>query len=358
MLYFQHSTNQPPREHVRNRNIRLLATNNPNVSQDGLEAVEARLTDQILRAMSQEHLEISIPAHIRDPQGLQDEVRRRVEEKRLTQAKLRPLLGSLVGGPFSLLRRIVAPDLAQPTNLETKLIAGGVPKVIIDQAKSIRANAAIRENEIAASQLFDIQDRLDDVHQRIEILASAVAARFDERSNPARHIWGELQKLLQEQAKEVDPNMVYKRDPFLLLGAACGLSDECRIEWGCQLHKELFQPTLEGEARLLLLINAFTSNTKSLEGRTKLAKLDFLLRYPHFLVRALSIRRPNLTAEIAPQEQMNIENRMIRYCYGPWDPAYYAILGRLIGRGLVQTVPTTNGIGYRTTQTGRSVAES
>jgi hypothetical protein len=30
----------------------------------------------------------------------------------------------------------------------------------------------------------------------------------------------------------VDPNMMYKRDPFLLLGAACGLSDACRIEWG------------------------------------------------------------------------------------------------------------------------------
>jgi hypothetical protein len=124
------------------------------------------------------------------------------------------------------------------------------------------------------------------------------------------------------------------------------------------LHKELFQPTLEGEARLLLLIDAFTSNTKSLEGRTKLAKLDFLLRYPHFLARALSIRRPNLALEVDPQEQMNIESRMIRYRYGPWDPAYYAILGRLTGRGLVQPVPTTNGIGYRTTQEGRSGAES
>lgn len=124
------------------------------------------------------------------------------------------------------------------------------------------------------------------------------------------------------------------------------------------MHRELFQPTLEGEARLLLLIDAFTSNTRGLEGRIKLAKLDFLLRYPHFFARALSIRRPNLTGDIVPQEPMNIESRMIRYRYGPWDPAYYAILGRLIGRGLVQPIPTPNGIGYRTTQTGHSVAQS
>jgi len=124
------------------------------------------------------------------------------------------------------------------------------------------------------------------------------------------------------------------------------------------LHKELFQPTLEGEARLLLLINAFSSETKSLDGRTKLAKLDFLLRYPNFLARALSIRRPNLSINVPVQEQINIESRMIRYRYGPWDPAYYAILGRLIGRGLIKPIPTTNGIGYRTTPNGRSVAEA
>lgn len=122
------------------------------------------------------------------------------------------------------------------------------------------------------------------------------------------------------------------------------------------MHKELFQPTLEGEARLLLLIHAFSSGEKSLEGRTKLAKLDFLLRYPNFLARALSIRKPSLKVKVPLQEQPNIENKMIRYRYGPWDPAYYAILGRLIGRGLVKSVPTATGIGYKTTEAGNSVA--
>jgi Cap4 dsDNA endonuclease len=158
--------NQPPREHIRNHNIRLLAATNSNVSQDELEAVEAKLTDEILRAMSQERLEIIIPAYIKDPNGFQEEQRIRVEEKRMTQTRLRSLLGSLVGGPFPLLQRIVDPNLAQATNLEKKLIAGGATKPIINQAKNLRANATIRETELAASELYNMQDRLDDVQCR------------------------------------------------------------------------------------------------------------------------------------------------------------------------------------------------
>jgi len=50
---------------------------------------------------------------------------------------------------------------------------------------------------------------------------------------------------------------------------------------------------------------------------------------------------------------------MMRYRYGPWDPAYYAILGSLIGRGLIQTLPlpTGKGVGFRTTDVGSALAE-
>lgn len=124
------------------------------------------------------------------------------------------------------------------------------------------------------------------------------------------------------------------------------------------MRKELFHPSIESEARILLLINAFTTPTKSLEGRTKLAKLDFLLRYPGFMQRALAIRAPNQVMEVASEEQHNIEGRMIRYQYGLWDPSYYAILGRLIGKGLVETVPNQRGLSYRTTEQGKQIAKA
>lgn len=123
------------------------------------------------------------------------------------------------------------------------------------------------------------------------------------------------------------------------------------------MRRELFQPSVEGEARLLLLIDAFSSSSTGLEGRTKLAKLDFFLRYPHFLKRALRIREPTIEIEILAAEGDNIENRMVRYRYGPWDPAYFALLGRLIGKQLIQVVPTPKGLSYKTTGMGRLVAQ-
>ncbi len=123
------------------------------------------------------------------------------------------------------------------------------------------------------------------------------------------------------------------------------------------MHKDLFQPTVEGEARLLLLISAFSSGNGGLEGRTKLAKLDFFLRYPPFLERALRIREPDIKIDISVVENDNIENRMVRYRYGPWDPAYFALLGRLIGKNFIQLIPTSKGFSYKTTDLGYRVAQ-
>ncbi len=119
---------------------------------------------------------------------------------------------------------------------------------------------------------------------------------------------------------------------------------------------DLFQPTDEGEARILLLIEAFSRGVHRLEGRTKLAKLDFFLRYPTYFRRALHIRGAIPEQEQKIKTPENIEDRMVRYRYGPWDPAYYAILGRLIGKRLAQTVPISKGIGYKATDQGRTIA--
>lgn len=116
-----------------------------------------------------------------------------------------------------------------------------------------------------------------------------------------------------------------------------------------------FQPSLEGEARLLLLIEAFSGGSHVLEGRTKLAKLDFLLRYPSYYTRAIRIRRPELE-EATDGPEPDLETRMVRYRFGPWDPAYYALLGCLIGKGLVTPAPFNRGIGYRVTDEGRALA--
>jgi hypothetical protein len=116
----------------------------------------------------------------------------------------------------------------------------------------------------------------------------------------------------------------------------------------------------EAEGRVLLLINAFSGSEvrpRALEGRVKLAKLDFLVRYPKYLARVLAAR--NVPAERLAElrtDESPLEDRMLRFRYGPWDPSYYAVLGSLIGRGLVAATPVPRGIGYRTTDRGRALA--
>ena len=122
------------------------------------------------------------------------------------------------------------------------------------------------------------------------------------------------------------------------------------------MRNNLFAPSVEGEARLLLLIDVFTGPTSNLEGRTKLAKLDFLLRYPGFLRRAIAIRAPDAELPAADPSTDNIEQRMVRYRYGPWDPAYYALLGSLIGRRLIVPVSHRSGVAYRSTEEGHALA--
>ena len=55
-------------------------------------------------------------------------------------------------------------------------------------------------------------------------------------------------------------------------------------------------------------------------------------------------------------EPPTIEHRMIRYRYGPWDPSHFAILGSLVGRGLVEVVHMPRYVGFRTTDLGKQVA--
>ncbi|MFH8452494.1 hypothetical protein ACH4CD_25030, partial [Streptomyces fungicidicus] len=126
-------------------------------------------------------------------------------------------------------------------------------------------------------------------------------------------------------------------------------------------HK--FRSSPEAETRLLLLIDGFSrkrgGEVRSLEGRVKLAKLDFLLRYPKHLVRVLeSIGVGIPDSDLLNLQEAPLDSRMMRYRYGPWDPSYYAVLGSLIGRGLVKVepLPRTSGLGYSTTSIGASLA--
>ena len=116
-------------------------------------------------------------------------------------------------------------------------------------------------------------------------------------------------------------------------------------------------------ARLLLLISYCGKPRKTqpaIEGRTLLAKLDFFLRYPVYLMKAAEI----LHKQLAPldfgldgmESSMSVESRMVRFLYGPWDHIYYPALAYLIGKQLI-TIETKRGADvFRITPLGQEIA--
>jgi len=90
-------------------------------------------------------------------------------------------------------------------------------------------------------------------------------------------------------------------------------------------------------ARLLILLHAFAGphGQGSIDGLTKLAKLDFLLRYPVMLERALKARsRSTREVRLETHERQSVESQMVRYRFGPWDHRYRMFLNVLVGKGL------------------------
>ena len=120
------------------------------------------------------------------------------------------------------------------------------------------------------------------------------------------------------------------------------------------------------EARLLLLLKVTAGKGKSpkpLEGIMKLAKMDFLLRYPNVLARAITeinkTNKPGARAAVGiPEEDRDtIEARMIRFRFGPWDPRYRRWLSLLVSKQLAIVYREGRTVKIQLSKAGQEVAD-
>lgn len=111
-------------------------------------------------------------------------------------------------------------------------------------------------------------------------------------------------------------------------------------------------------ARLLMLMDAHAGKGgKPVDGVTKLAKLDFLLRYPNCLERALTAKsKPTAFAKIQEFERTTIESKMVRFRYGPWDHRYRRWIALLVGKGLLHAGVEGRTVRLWLTEAGRQAA--
>ncbi len=104
-------------------------------------------------------------------------------------------------------------------------------------------------------------------------------------------------------------------------------------------------------ARLLLLLELCGTGGR-IDGLTKLAKLDFFVRYPQFFDKACEVFGEQLQSA-----SNSIESSMVRYHYGPWDHRYYEVLAYLRSRGLIQITKEGNSYKFKLTAVGKQRAK-
>lgn len=112
-------------------------------------------------------------------------------------------------------------------------------------------------------------------------------------------------------------------------------------------------------ARLILILDAFAEDSQGedIEGLAKLAKLDFLLRYPVVLKRALEAKGCSARAVcLADHESLSVESEMARYRFEPWDHRYRTLLSILVSKGLVSFSIEGQKVIIALTSTGRGTA--
>lgn len=109
--------------------------------------------------------------------------------------------------------------------------------------------------------------------------------------------------------------------------------------------------------RLLILLSSQIS-LKPIAGITKLVKLDFLLRYPNCLSRALKAIGYKKEIQINEIEKTTIESTMIRFRYGPWDNRYRQWISIMQAKNLVRTYSKGKTVYIELTPKGLSLVQS
>jgi len=104
-------------------------------------------------------------------------------------------------------------------------------------------------------------------------------------------------------------------------------------------------------ARLVLLLQVCGTHSR-IDGLTKLAKLDFFVRYPQFFNEMCARLGVAATARTS-----SVESAMIRFHYGPWDQRYYHLLAYLEGKGLLRVRRDRNAYTFELTERGKQAAD-
>lgn len=115
---------------------------------------------------------------------------------------------------------------------------------------------------------------------------------------------------------------------------------------------------IEFHAARLLLLFRLCGKKDRIDGLTKMAKLDFFVRYPQFFADACQHQGTDASSRIrARQVTDTVESGMVRYHYGPWDQRYYQVLAYMKARELLDISQAGQGYKLSLTPLGHAAAD-
>lgn len=117
---------------------------------------------------------------------------------------------------------------------------------------------------------------------------------------------------------------------------------------------------VEFHAGRLLLLISICGVAGRIDGLTKMAKLDFFVRYPDFfeVARAAIDRDSNAAIASGGVWDETVESTMVRHHYGPWDKRYYHVLAHLEAKRLIAVMKDGRSYRIALTETGRECAKA
>jgi beta-phosphoglucomutase-like phosphatase (HAD superfamily) len=183
-------------------------------------------------AMRADRLASEWPTCILTAETVEDELAQRIAAKRLTDNVLKPLLQALEGGNGAVLEQITDPDQLAASELDRKLVAAGVLPDTRAIAKQLRANTSRAVFE-SGTGLEPADRHLQDLDLRVLARATAVAGTIED-DPPGPTVYRQVMDDLGTNRDAVDPNRLLSRDPMLIFGRLCDLSDRCQFEWRAQ----------------------------------------------------------------------------------------------------------------------------
>ncbi|MET9618119.1 dsDNA nuclease domain-containing protein [Kitasatospora indigofera] len=227
-LSFVRVRTMPRREHIDDQGLASLAELAPAVSVGEQRAVYLEILNRVHDAMQGE-----AGAGWKEKLGVESPSEALLR-KRLTPSSVYDL-GQRLRRPDHVLLAAYSERIdAVETNLVRKLRRGGASEGTIHDAQFLRSEADGRRLSDVALGVWPEDSRVEqDLDTRLRITATRIARRYqDQGHRPADRIWDDLTQEINSAAGVLDLRPLYAKDPWLLMGRACSVSDECHFGWG------------------------------------------------------------------------------------------------------------------------------